>query len=127
MVEINNRTDYNLDLEDLKIFVQRALSEEMKLSIAFLEPSEIKKFNKKYRDSEGPTDVLSFEGDKEFLGEVLVSPKVVEEQAKRHGLKFDREIRRVLIHGVLHLLGYDHKKKDDKKEMREKEEEFLSG
>ena len=126
MVEINNRTDYDFDFDDLKSLVKKALPAEAKLSVAFLEPEEIKKFNERYRDKKGPTDVLSFEGGEEFLGEVLVCPKIVESQAKKHGLSFDREIRRVLIHGTLHILGYDHKNKEDKKKMRAEEEKFLS-
>lgn len=127
MVEFNNKTDYDLNLNNLKSLVEKALPSGAKLSVAFLEPKEIKVFNEKYRDSTGPTDVLSFDGDDDFLGEVLVSPQIVKEQANRHGLKFEKEIRRVLIHGVLHLLGYDHHTEEDKKEMRRKEKELLSG
>ena len=127
MVEFNNKTDCDLNLDNLKSLVEKALPSGAKLSVAFLSPEEIKTLNEKYRDSNGPTDVLSFEGDGDFLGEVLVAPQVVETQADAHGLKFEDEIRRVLIHGVLHLLGYDHKKEEDKKEMREKEKELLSG
>ncbi len=127
MVEFNNKTDYDIDLNNLKSLVERALPSAAKLSVAFLDPEEIKIFNEKYRDSTGATDVLSFEGDGDFLGEVLVCPEVVESQAEEHGLKFNSEIRRVLIHGVLHLLGYNHKNKKDKKEMRKEEEKLLSG
>ncbi len=126
MVEINNRTDYEFDFNDLKSLIRKALPEGAKLSVAFLEPAEIQKFNERYRDKKGPTDVLSFEEGGEYLGEVLVCPQIVESQAEKHNLSFDREIRRVLIHGALHILGYDHKEERDKKKMRDKEEELLS-
>ena len=126
MVEFNNQTDYEFDLSDLKSLVKKALPDEAKLSVAFLPPEEIRKFNERYRNKKGPTDVLSFESDREYIGEVLICPKVVKKQAKQHGLEFEDEIRRVLIHGVLHILGYDHKDPEDKKRMRNKEEELLS-
>ncbi len=127
MVEINNRTDYDLDLKNLKSLAERAATEKAKLSVAFLEAPEIKKLNERYRDSKGPTDVLSFEGEDDFLGEVLISPEVVEKQADKHGLSFKKEIERVLVHGILHLIGYEHKTEDGKKAMKKKEKELLSG
>ena len=127
MVEFNNRTDYDFDFDDLESLVKKALPEGVKLSVAFLPPEEIQKFNERYRDKKGPTDVLSFKEGDQYLGEVLICPKIVKSQAKRHNLPYEREIKRVLIHGVLHILGYDHKNSEDKKRMRSREEELLSG
>ncbi len=124
MIEINNRTEYDLEVEELKNLVADVYSGEKDISIAFISPSKISILNKKYRDKEGPTDVLSFPGDL-FLGEVLIAPQVVKKQAEESGIDFDDQLKRVLVHGVLHLLGYDHKNKKQKEEMRAKEEEFL--
>lgn len=127
MIEINNRTDYEFPLSELKNLATGSLPKEGDLSIAFLSSKEIAQFNERYRKKKGPTDVLSFEGEDSFVGEILISPEVVEKQAKEYGLDFKEEIRRVLVHGILHLSGYDHKEKEDKKKMRRKEKELLSG
>ncbi len=125
LVEINNQTGYDLDWADLKSLAERALPEKARLSVAFIKASEIKKLNEKYRDSRGPTDVLAFKGD-DLLGEVIIAPEVVEKQAKKNNLNFKDEIRRVLVHGILHLKGYDHKNKEDMRAMRREEKKFLS-
>jgi probable rRNA maturation factor len=124
MIEINNRTDFDLPLKELKKLVAAIYSGEKDISIAFIDSSRISILNKKYRDKEEPTDVLSFPGDL-FLGEILIAPEVVKRQATEANIDFNTQIRRVLVHGVLHLLGYDHKNKEDKEKMRSKEEEFL--
>ncbi len=127
MIEFNNLTDYNLPIEELRALAEKAISENKKLSVAFLSSSEISDLNRRYRKKEGPTDVLSFEGENDFLGEVLISPEIVKKRARENELSFESEIRRVLIHGILHLTGYDHQTEKEKKEMRKKEKELLSG
>ncbi len=127
MIEFNNLTDYNLPIEELRALAEKAISENKKLSVAFLSSSEISDLNRRYRKKEGPTDVLSFEGENDFLGEVLISPEIVKKRARENELSFESEIRRVLIHGILHLTGYDHQTEKEKKEMRRKEKELLSG
>lgn len=126
MIEFNNSLNFDLPIEELKELAERVYDGEKDISVAFLSSEDIAKHNEEYKDRRGPTDVLSFPGDF-FLGEVLIAPEVVKAQAEKHGLEFDREIRRVLVHGILHLLGYDHKKEEEKKKMRKKEEEFLNG
>lgn len=70
--------------------------------------------NREYRGKDYATDVLSFpyEGEIEdgvpFLGEIVIAPSVAERQARRWRTSMDDEIRKLLLHGILHLLGYDH-------------------
>ncbi len=130
MVEINNQTNYEMPFDELKSLAEKILTErgsEKTLSVAFLSPEEITTFNERYREKNEPTDVLSFQADPPLLGEVLICPRVVETRADRKDLSFQKELRRVLIHGILHLFGYDHENDTEKKEMRKLEEEYLSG
>jgi probable rRNA maturation factor len=82
----------------------------------------IRKLNRRYRKIDRATDVLSFPfGDPDLLGEIYISLQRAKVQAKRYGLTYDEELKRLLIHGLLHLIGYDHHKKSDKEAMEAKE------
>lgn len=103
------------------------------VSILLTDNVEIAEINSEYRQKEGPTDVISFaynesenDGHYEVLGDIIISLERVEEQSSEYGHSFEREFYYVLTHGILHLLGYDHIEEEDKKEMREKEEEILA-
>jgi probable rRNA maturation factor len=79
------------------------------LTIAFVTKAEIKRLNKTYRGIDKPTDVLSFEPiDEGALGELAISPEVISKQAREHGLLVREELGYMVLHGILHLLGYDH-------------------
>lgn len=84
------------------------------VSIIFTDDSEIHELNRDYRGKDKPTDVLSFsmrEGghpSETMLGDLVISVDTAKVQAKKYGVSFRDEIRRLLIHGTLHLLGYDH-------------------
>ena len=111
------------------------------ISITLTIPDVIKSINKKYRNIDNPTDVLSFpmfEKDEieaikkqkseieECLGDIIISvPKVIE-QAEEYGHSFERELAYTVVHGFYHILGYDHMIESDKKEMRKKEDEVLN-
>jgi len=96
----------------------------------------IHELNKKYRDIDRPTDVLSFalnEGDEpevidgpevNMLGDIIISVERAVEQAADYGHSVEREIAFLTVHGMLHLLGYDHMEEEDRKEMRQ-EEDFV--
>ncbi len=62
-----------------------------------------------------------------LLGDIVISLEKVDEQSKEFGHSFNRELIFLAVHGLLHLLGYDHENKEDEEEMRTKEEEILSG
>jgi len=141
MIEINNSSGFAVNEKFLKKVGQIVLKGEGKekytLSIALIKEKEIRGLNKKYLKKDKPTDVLSFsqvsdfsEKIKEFeniLGEVIICPQVVKKNAEDFNVPFEKELVKVLIHGILHLLDYEHEKSDKKwKEMQEKENYYLS-
>lgn len=142
MIEINNLTTVSVDEEFLKRITQEVLEkehppvgrvpEESNLSIALVGQGRIRALNKRYLGKNRVTDVLAFpENSKlktlEGLGEIVICLREVNKNAKRLGCAFETELARVLIHGILHLLGYDHEKNErEAKKMREKEEYYLS-
>ena len=82
----------------------------------------IRRLNRDYRRKDRPTDVLSFTfGDPDLLGEIYISLQRAKAQARMYGLTYDEELKRLLIHGLLHLMGYDHIKKADRLIMEERE------
>ena len=104
------------------------------LSIMFVGDRRMKQLNTQYRGIRRTTDVLSFESSIPFipddadkvLGDIVISVPKAEAQAKEYGSGFHDEITRLLIHGTLHLLGYDHEQTEYKaRKMRKKEEELI--
>jgi probable rRNA maturation factor len=83
-------------------------------SVAFVSRRVIQRLNLRYRDRDYPTDVLSFsfpvelETERAFLGEIVIAPQVAAAQAARWGKSLQDEMRSLLTHGLLHLLGFDH-------------------
>ena len=102
---------------------------EKELSIFFTDNSRIKELNKTYRAIDKPTDVLSFPMDEPFLlGDIVISVEMAESQAGKFKWSLDKELARLLIHGILHLLGYEHVKGGRQaRNMREKEKEIFKG
>jgi probable rRNA maturation factor len=93
----------------------KALSKKLKLkselTIVFLDPKAAKALNKTFRKKNYATDILSFQSSSsDNLGELILCPQVLKKQAKEHKISFNAELGYMLIHGVLHLLGYDHEK-----------------
>ena len=96
----------------------------------------IAKINKTYRNKKGPTDVISFAyreapmpiiDTQEHLGDIFISVDTAQRQAKEYNVSLQEELQRLIVHGVLHLLGYDHEKSSYKKRvMQKKEEEILA-
>lgn len=79
------------------------------ISIVFVSNAEIKRLNNEWRQKNSATDVLSFNLDDEsLLGELYVSPEYVKENYKRYERKYEIEVLRLIVHGTLHLLGFDH-------------------
>ncbi len=85
----------------------------------------IRKLNRRYRKIDKATDVLSFHiGDGDLLGEVYISLQRAKVQARRYGVSYEDELKRLLVHGLLHLVGYDHIKSADRTVMEAREEEY---
>lgn len=93
------------------------------VAIALVTDAHMRKLNRTYRGVDKPTDVLSFPSDvPDMLGDIVVAKGVAERQAKEHGHAVQTELRVLALHGLLHLLGYDHEAKDDGGRMRRAEE-----
>ena len=130
MIEINNLTTVSVDEEFLKKIAEKVLKGEKQenkdLSIALVGQGRIRELNKKYRGKNRVTDVLAFPNKNLGLGEIVVCLREVKKNAKRYNSTFEKELARVLIHGILHLLGYNHEKNTiEAKKMKEKEEYYL--
>ncbi|MEK7435201.1 MAG: rRNA maturation RNase YbeY [Cyanobacteriota bacterium] len=115
-----------------KIFDLLKLEEDTEVSITFTDNTEIQQLNKEYRNKDYPTDVLSFPFDNEFnlpvnniLGDIIISLEKSTEQAIEYGHSFNRETSFLIVHGILHLLGYDHENEEDEKEMFDLQKELL--
>jgi len=79
------------------------------LVVVFVDVAEIKSLNKQYRGKNYATDVLSFEsGEPGVMGELVLCPQVLRKQAVDTGLTYNEELGYMILHGALHLLGYDH-------------------
>jgi probable rRNA maturation factor len=79
------------------------------VTIAFVSDKNIHKLNREFRNVDRPTDVLSFPADEETnLGDIAISVETAAAQAKENGLTFEAEIAQLILHGLLHLSGYDH-------------------
>lgn len=128
MIEINNLTANPINEEFLKEVAKKVLEGENEaennLSIALVGQGRIRELNKKYRKKNKVTDVLTFG---EGLNEIVICLREVKKNAKGFKSTFKKELARVLIHGILHLLGYNHEKDTKEAEkMEEKQNYYLS-
>ena len=111
------------------------VSQSSELSVSLVDEDEIRKLNKSYRGIDKETDVLSFEcdsindeikdGETLTLGDIIIACDVVDKQRKVFGTTFDEEISLMLVHGCLHVLGYDHINEDEANVMEALEKEIL--
>ena len=109
--------------------------QDTELSLLFTDDRYIAELNRKYLKKDGPTDVISFpmnEGDENepnsyLLGDIVISIETAVRQADREGHSLGKELYNLIIHGVLHLLGYDHERnRNAHTEMFKKQEELLN-
>lgn len=111
-------------------------AENAEISLTFVSKEEIRELNNQYRGIDNHTDVLSFpliedfdfieEDDDYMLGDVVICLEKAREQAEEFGHSERREIVYLFVHSVCHLLGFDHMEEDEKKEMRQREEEVMT-
>ena len=120
----------------LKSWVDAALTgfvEEAELTVRIVEPDEIQTLNRTYRHKDKPTNVLSFPFEAPpgvelpLLGDVVICAAVVAEEAQQQGKPAASHWAHMVVHGVLHLLGYDHIEDDEAEEMEALEIEILAG
>lgn len=129
-----------LPLEELTRFVLESerRPDATEVSVSFVDDAVIAELNEKYRGKQGPTDVLSFEcdgcgdgpdapEDGVFeLGDVIIAPDVAERQTAEFATTFEEEISLLLVHGLLHLCGYDHIVDEEAEVMEAREKELLT-
>jgi probable rRNA maturation factor len=121
MIEVVSRQrKVRVDCQRWRAFAERALgvacANGAGVTVAFVSDRAMRELNRRWRGKGGTTDVLSFPaGQDEFekseglsLGDVVISVEQAARQAAEHGLEFDEEVAQLILHGVLHLCGYDH-------------------
>ena len=140
-IEQNNEYDELINKVINECFKTEGLDKlKLYISITLTVPEVIQDANKKYRNIDKPTDVLSFPmfekqelqemlkngyEVEDVLGDLIISIPKVREQAVEYGHSFERELAYMVVHGFYHLMGYDHMEENDKKVMRAKEDAVL--
>jgi len=129
MVEINNKTRTAIDLKLVEKVVEKVLllykKKNKEVSIGFVGDQVMKKLNFQYRGKDNPTDVLSFVGEDNDLGEILINFQQIKRQAKKFGNTDEQELIFILVHGLLHLMGYDDETEKDRLAMIKLGEEVI--
>lgn len=142
---LNKQRSIRVDTKRLKKDAQTILNHlgyrDFDLSIALVSDKVMHTYNKQYRRQDKPTDILSFPFHPDLkagqhikaktdldknLGDLIIAPAYVTHDLPRWGQTFEQRMRVLLVHGICHLLGYDHIKDSDYKIMHAKEEELLN-
>lgn len=143
-VDINNESGVEVDEQRLVALALFALDSlrihpQAELSILLVDEATMTSYHEKYMDEPGPTDVLSFPMDElrppkdgedpplGLLGDIVLCPTVTAAQAAASNRTAEQEEDYLLIHGLLHLLGYDHAEPDEKKEMFGLNDRIIAG
>jgi probable rRNA maturation factor len=125
----NLKEDLYVDQEELRellaIVLQGEGKKRARVSVALVDDKTIAELNKKYLGRRGPTDVLAFPYDEgpqsKDLGEIVISVDTARKVARRRKKSIKKEIYLYALHGLLHLLGYDHNTQNEARKMRKKE------
>ena len=142
IIELQSEADdTGIDHHALERLAERALEVEAvpkpaELSILLADDPTVHELNRTYRNTDAPTDVLSFsqldgeqfmhaEGNAQHLGDVVISLDTAKRQAEEYQQTLQQEVEHLLVHGVLHLLGYDHEVAEDAAAMHLQEDEVL--
>ena len=139
MFEIINETEEEIkeikDVEEfLKFAIKRLELKNIVFDVIIVDNEKIKELNREYRGIDNYTDVISFaledfpdvKTEVRLLGDIYISLPKIKEQSENYGHSFLREFAFLSIHGLLHLLGYDHMNEEDEKEMFGLQEELLN-
>lgn len=136
-IEITNKSGELVPTESVRTLLQNSLLElklnpECEVNLVFVDVAEMTELHIKWMDEGGPTDVLSFpmdipvdENEAVTLGDIVISPIVAADQAAAAGHSAEREIFILAVHGLLHILGYDHANPTDEKIMFAKQEDLV--
>ncbi len=133
-IQVINRTKNKIDVDKIVELSNNILSEENLLeknsyiNIVITDDEEMTEYNKKFRNKDGPTDVLSFEYglNEETIGDIVVSYETVARQAPEYNNSMETELYLMIIHGILHLLGYDHEKNEKEAKIMFDKQDYYS-
>ncbi len=148
MYYVENETEEKVDLKEVRAILKKIVSyygEKRDFSVTFVTDSEIQELNKEYREIDAPTDILTFRLDdtpsfpisfededvdflnNEEMGDIFISLDTMRRNAEEFGVREEEELSRLLLHGILHLRGLDHKTNDfEKEEMLKEQEDVLA-
>ena len=148
MYYVENETEEKVDLKEVRATLKKIVSyygEKRDFSVTFVTDSEIQELNKEYREIDAPTDILTFRLDdtpsfpisfededvdflnNEEMGDIFISLDTMRRNAEEFGVREEEELSRLLLHGILHLRGLDHKTNDfEKEEMLKEQEDVLA-
>ena len=132
MITFQNTSKFKVkDLRKKKIWLNSISKNEGKeignLNFLFVDDKEMLKYNKKYLQHESYTDIITFDNslNNKIAGDIVISLERVNENAKYYQVSYNYELERVMAHGLLHLLGYNDKNKEEKIIIRKKENYYL--
>lgn len=132
--------DHHWIEDEVNIFLEKLDLHEWQVSIVILESSEMADYNSKYRGKMVPTDVLSFpffpdlkpgekpepnEDHTHDLGDIVICPEKIDQDAREIKISFELRLKRIMAHGLAHLLGYDHKIDEEYVVMKALEEKLM--
>ena len=148
MYYVENETEEKVDLKEVRAILKKIVSyygEKRDFYVTFVTDSEIQELNKEYREIDAPTDILTFRLDdtpsfpisfededvdflnNEEMGDIFISLDTMRRNAEEFGVREEEELSRLLLHGILHLRGLDHKTNDfEKEEMLKEQEDVLA-
>lgn len=148
-IALNNMQDLYTDTEKLDVVAQRVLGhialekeldEDIEVGVLWVDDAYIHTLNREYRSKDCPTDVLSFALQEQMgeepaiiddpfaemlLGDIVISLETAHRQAEEYGHALEREVAFLIVHGMLHLLGYDHETENDRQAMQQEEKTIL--
>ena len=138
---VDDRVSCALDADEMQLICDTVLAEEgvrrpCYISVSIVGDEQIRELNAQWRSQDRPTDVLSFEcerpddpelaeGEPCELGDIVLAPQYIANQAKAFGTTEADETRLLLVHGLLHLLGYDHMEESDAQAMERREDDLI--
>jgi probable rRNA maturation factor len=130
---VDRQKSFRVDRKDLAALARRVLREEgistAEIGLAFVNDAEIAELNERFLGHEGPTDVLTFplsEPLQPLLAEIVVSVETARRVARTRRGRVEDELRLYVIHGLLHLCGYDDRRPDDRRRMHWRQREHLA-
>ena len=132
-VDLSEPEILDIVIEALKI-AKYEFTNNHHLNVSFVSPKEMQLLNKTYRNSNKPTNVLSFEipqnfptgENKTLIGEIALCEEVILKESKKYKKIFENRLKHMIIHGLLHLIGYDHQDAEETSKMERLQKEIMN-